>query len=100
MACKARNSRRYIPMAFTALIVVAPAAHAQSPGAADKPNTTIPEKQHMGPVDPGKATGGVIKPNSNTDPAMVKKPPPQDPGETPVIPPKGTPGGAPGAQPK
>ena len=55
----------------------------------------------MGPVNPGKtaADAGIITP-SDPDPAMVKKPPPQDPKETPVIPPKGTPGGAPGPESK
>jgi len=76
------------------------AAMGQNPGSADKPSATIPEKQQHGPVDPGKATGGVIAPKGGTDPEMAKKPPPQDPNETPVIPPKGTPGGAPGPEPK
>ncbi|HLH11950.1 MAG TPA: hypothetical protein VKV77_08740 [Methylovirgula sp.] len=65
-------------------------AFAQSPGSAAKPNSTIPEKQHMGPVNPppANATGGVITPKDDTDPGMTKKPPPQNPEETPVIPPK------------
>lgn len=49
----------------------------------------------MGPVNPPAtdANGGVIKPKDDVDPDMTKKPPPQNPSETPVIPPKGTPGG-------
>jgi hypothetical protein len=81
------------------VLIFTAVALAQSPGSADKPNSTIPEKQHMGPVDPGKATGGVITPG-DPDPGMAKKHPPQGPAETPVIPPKGTPGGAPGPEPK
>ncbi len=76
------------------LIAAAPmgAAFGQTPGSAAKPNTTIPDKQHLGPVDPPHA--GVMKPTHDTDPAMTKKPPPQDPEETPVIPPSATPGGS------
>jgi hypothetical protein len=76
-------------VAALALLVFTAAALAQSPGSAAKPNTTIPEKQHMGPVDPPPTTtsSGVITPKADTDPGMTKKPPPQDPGETPVIPP-------------
>lgn len=66
-------------------------ALAQSAGSAAKPNTTIPEKQHLGPVTPPHE--GVIKPKHNTDPGMTKAPPPQNPAETPVIPPSATPGG-------
>jgi hypothetical protein len=67
------------------------AAFAQTPGAVAKPNTAIPDKQHLGPVNPPHA--GVVKPTHDTDPEMTKKPPPQDPAETPVIPPSATPGG-------
>ncbi len=75
------------------LIAVAPmgAAFGQTPSAA-KPNTAIPEKQHLGPVNPPHA--GVVKPTHDTDPDMTKKPQPQDPAETPVIPPSATPGGS------
>ncbi len=75
------------------LIVAAPmgATLGQTPGSAAKPNTTIPDKQHLGPVNPPHA--GVVKPTHDTDPDMTKKPPPQDPAETPVIPPSATPGG-------
>ncbi len=75
------------------LIAAAPmgAAFGQTPGSAAKPNTTIPDKQHLGPVDPPHA--GVAKPTHDTDPAMTKNPPSQDPAETPVIPPSATPGG-------
>jgi hypothetical protein len=64
---------------------------AQSPGSAAKPNTTIPEKQHMGPVTPPH--NGVMAPRHNIDPDMTKEPPPQSSTETPVIPPSATPGG-------
>ncbi len=76
------------------LIVAVPmgAAFGQTPGSAAKPNTTIPDKQHLGPVNPPHA--GVVKPTHDTDPDMTKKPPPQDPAETPVIPPSATPGGS------
>ncbi len=76
------------------LIVAAPmgAAFGQTPGSAAKPSTTIPDKQHLGPVNPPHA--GVVKPPHDTDPDMTKKPPPQDPAETPVIPPSATPGGS------
>ncbi len=49
------------------VLVSAAAGLAQSPGSADKPNSTIPEKQHMGPVNPGEAdvTGGVIAPRGH-----------------------------------
>jgi hypothetical protein len=52
----------------------------------------------MGPVDPPTATtsSGVIAPKA-TDPGMTKKPPPQDPGEMPVIPPPKGADGAPDA---
>ncbi len=70
------------------LLVITAAALAQGPGSAAKPNSTIPEKQHMGPVRPPATTsGGVIAPKTDTDPGMTKRPPPQDPNETPVIPP-------------
>jgi hypothetical protein len=101
MTSKTRTSAQVSGL-LAALVAVtfAAAALAQSPGSAAKPNSTIPEKQHMGPVDPPATTSGVITPKGDTDPAMAKTPPPQDPAETPVIPPKGTPGGAPGAEPK
>jgi hypothetical protein len=67
-------------------------ALAQTPGSAAKPNTTIPEKQHMGPVT--QPQNGVITPRHDTDPDMSKSPPPQSPAETPVIPPSSTPGGS------
>jgi hypothetical protein len=88
MTRKAQTSANIAGM-FSALVVLifAAAALAQSPGSAAKPNSTIPEKQHMGPVDPPTSTS-VIAPKTNTDPGMVKNPPPQDPSETPVILPK------------
>jgi hypothetical protein len=86
--------------ALAVLFLAAPApALAQSPGSAAKPNTTIPEKQHMGPVHPPgvMSSSGVIVPKADTDPGITKKPPPQDPKEMPVIqPPKGA-GGEPDA---
>lgn len=87
-----RGLKRWAFLPLGAELALAPAVvFAQSPGAAAKPNTTIPEKQHIGPVDP--PANGVIKPKSDTDPAMAKKPPPQSPAETPVIPPAETQGG-------
>lgn len=67
-------------------------ALAQSAAPTAKPQTIIPDKQHMGPVTP-PPHDGVIAPKHNTDPDMTKKPPPQNPAETPVIPPSATPGG-------
>ncbi len=72
--------------------LAAAGAVAQSPGSAAKPNTAIPDKQQLGPVTP--PSNGVITPKHDTDPAMTKKPPPQNPAETPVIPPSATPGGS------
>ncbi len=95
MTSKAQTSAHVAGMlAALAVLLLATAVLAQSPGSAAKPNTTIPEKQHMGPVDPPAATSsGVIAPKADTDPGMTKNPPPQDPNEMPVIPPpKGTAG--------
>ncbi len=55
---------------------------------------TIPEKDRSRPQDM------VIKPNQDVDPAIVKPAPVPNPNSTPVIPPPGTPGGAPGPEPK
>jgi hypothetical protein len=83
-------------LAALAVLLLATVALAQSPGSAAKPSSTIPEKQHMGPVDPPAAgSSGVIAPKADTDPGMTKKPPPQDPKETPVIPPPKGAGGEP-----
>ena len=88
-----RLSRSGTALMIVASTAAAPpiAAWAQSPGSAAKPNTTIPEKQHMGPVNPPR--DGIITPKHDNDPDMTKKPPPQSPSETPVIPPSATPGG-------
>jgi hypothetical protein len=88
-----RKTPVFSRFAAALLIAAAPmgAAFGQTPGAVAKPNTAIPDKQHLGPVDPPHS--GVVKPTHDTDPAMTKKPPPQDPAETPVIPPSATPGG-------
>ena len=48
-------------------------------------------------ADKGK---GVIKPEQNIDPGIVRPAPVPDPNSTPVITPPGTPGGAPGPEPK
>ncbi|HEY8071993.1 MAG TPA: hypothetical protein VIE47_08525 [Methylocystis sp.] len=47
--------------------------------------------------DKGK---GAIKPEQNIDPGIVRPAPVPDPNSTPVIKPPGTPGGAPGPEPK
>ncbi len=78
-------------VAAFAIMAATTTVFAQSPGSVAKPNTTIPEKQHLGPVDPPH--NGVVTPKQDADPAMTKQPPPQNPGETPVIPPSATPGG-------
>jgi hypothetical protein len=88
-----RLSRLGAALMAAALPMTAPtsAAWAQTPGSAAKPNTTIPEKQHLGPVNPSH--DGVITPKHDNDPGMTKTPPPQSPNETPVIPPSATQGG-------
>jgi hypothetical protein len=48
-------------------------------------------------LDKGK---GVIKPSQDVDPGIVQAAPAPDPNTTPVIKPPGTPGGAPGPEPK
>jgi len=89
-----RLSRRGAVLIAVALPLTAAmtAAWAQAPGSAAKPSTAIPEKQHRGPVAP--SPDGVITPKHDNDPDMTKKPPPQSPNETPVIPPSTTPGGS------
>jgi hypothetical protein len=42
-------------------------------------------------------SSGVIAPKTDTDPGMTRKPPPQDPSETPVIQPSKGAGGEPDA---
>lgn len=72
------------------------------PGNAAQPNTTIPEKQASpspGPADLTKKKDGVIEPKHDVDPQMTKVPP-SPTGDHNVIPPKGTTGGAPDAEPK
>lgn len=81
------------------------AASAQTgPGNAASPNSTIPEKQASpsttSPSVSGSTSTGVIKPKQDVDPKMTKVPPAPGTEQMPVIKPKGTPGGAPGAQPK
>jgi hypothetical protein len=82
------------------------------PGSLDAP----PEKVEPGrPIAPGTAdpgadkgtlsdqlnkSGGVIQPPPAPDPGMTRTPPNQGATQTPVMPPPGTPGGAPGPQPK
>jgi hypothetical protein len=48
-------------------------------------------------LDKGK---GMVKPEQNIDPGIVRPAPVPDPNSTPVITPPGTPGGAPGPEPK
>jgi hypothetical protein len=99
MTRKAQTSAHVAGMLVALVVLVfASAVLAQSPGLAAKPNSTIPEKQHMGPVNPPTATtDGVVAPKGDTDPEMTKNPPPQDPEETPVIPPPKGAGGEPHA---
>jgi hypothetical protein len=74
------------------------------PGNAASPNSTIPEKQvspsQTSPVVGGSTSSGVIKPKRDVDPKMTKVPPAPGTESMPVIKPKGTPGGPPGAKPK
>ncbi len=79
-----------------------------TPGA--EPNTRIPER--MAPPDSRSGSGsgsgsgsdaspgGVLSPSLNPDPGMSVMPQIPDTGTTRVIPPPGTPGGMPGAQPR
>jgi hypothetical protein len=48
-------------------------------------------------LDKGK---GMVTPEQNIDPGIVRPAPVPDPNSTPVITPPGTPGGAPGPEPK
>src|SRR3954465_13817508 len=71
----------------------------------DKPPQTVPEARGSGssnePLsDKLDRSGGGIKPPAHIDPGMTKSPPQRGAQNTPVIPPPGTPGGKPGADPK
>ena len=71
----------------------------------DKPAQIVPEARGSGssnePLsDKLDRSGGVIKPPAHVDPGMTKSPPQRGAEATPVIPPPGTPGGKPGADPK
>ena len=72
------------------LNVAADSADQNRPG--EKPSPSTENK-----ADKGK---GVIKPKQDIDPGIVRPAPVPDPNSTPVIKPPGTPGGAPGPEPK
>jgi soluble lytic murein transglycosylase-like protein len=67
--------------------------------AQDMPAPTTDLSKRNGDLsDMLNASDGVIRPESNIDPAMRKPAPAQ--GSTPIIPPPGSPGGPPGVEPK
>jgi hypothetical protein len=87
--------------------IIAPPGVAQTrtPHAPDKPPQTVPEARGSGssnePLsDKLDRSSGVIKPPAHIDPGIAKTPPQRGAETTPVIPPPGTPGGKPGAEPK
>jgi hypothetical protein len=110
-----RNEIRFV--LATAIGLFSGAVLAQSsPGAAGS-NQVIPEKvappnaelNGGAPLTSGRsgslsdkldASGGVIKPKPGIDPGLVQPAPVPEPHSTPVIPPPGTPGGAPGPEAK
>ena len=80
-------------------------AQMRTPPPPDKPSQIVPEARGSGgsnePLsDKLDRSGGVIKPPAHIDPGMTKSPPQRGAEATPVIPPPGTPGGKPGAEPK
>ena len=95
----------------------ASAAFAQTEPGAPGSNQAIPEKlrpdpkssPQSEPLSSGRSeslsdkldkSGGVIKPKPGVDPGIVKPAPVAEPNSTPVIPPRGIPGGPPGPEPK
>jgi hypothetical protein len=86
----------------TALIALAMSASVASIRAQTNP-TPPPKSSIEGPGTLSQKlneTNGVIRPEGNVDPGIRKPAPVPDPHSTPVIPPPGTPGGAPGPQAK
>lgn len=111
-----RNEIRLILVATVGLFGGSALAQSE-PGAAGS-NQVIPEKDQAlpssepkggSPLTSGRsgslsdkldASGGVIKPKPGVDPDIVQPAPVPNPNSTPVIPPPGTPGGAPGPEAK
>jgi hypothetical protein len=109
--------RRRFPLLLVAAIGFAGGtALAQTAPGAPGSNQAIPEKvappitEPTGaPLTTGRSgslsqkldsSGGVIKPKPGVDPGIVKAAPVPEPNSMPVIPPPGTPGGAPGPEAK
>jgi hypothetical protein len=102
---------------LAAVAFQASAAFAQTAPGAPGSDQVIPEKDRSlpntlpkgEPLQSGRseslsdklnAGGGVIKPKPGVDPGIVKPAPVPEPNSTPVIPPRGMPGGPPGPEPK
>ena len=81
-------------------------AQTRTPLPPEKPShQTVPEAQGSGGSGEPLSNkldrqGGVIKPPGGLDPGLTKPPPKAGSENTPIIPPPGTPGGKPGANPK
>ena len=91
---------------FAALAIAAaswlpvPAAHAAEPSATDRSNQPTTDSGPSGNLSERlNRSEGVIKPPENVDPGL-QKPPPDDSGRMPVIPPPGSPGGDQSVKPK
>ncbi len=95
-------------LAVAAIAATVAGASAQSAAPPAGSDQTVPEKVAPDTDIKGKAgtlseklhqSGGVVRPEGNVDPTMDKVPPPAA-GGMPVIPPPGSPGGAPEVSPK
>jgi hypothetical protein len=89
----------------------APQSDAVPPaGTLESPPEKVEPERPIGDATPGgdkgtlseqlQRSGGVIQPPPARDPGMTIDPPNEGAAQTPVIPPPGTPGGAPGPTPK
>jgi hypothetical protein len=110
---RGNRMRHKIQVIFAAIGLSSGAALAQSSPGAPGSDQTIPEKvqgaqiKNAVPLTSGRSeslsdklnsSDGVIKPKPGVDPGMMKTAPVSNPNSTLVIPPPGTPGGAPGAE--
>jgi hypothetical protein len=94
---------RLVLAGLMSVAVLGTATAQVGPGNAAKPNSTIPEETAPAPgtsTDRPVPASGVIRPKRDVDPGMTKIPPDKGSDTMPIIPPKGTPGGAPGPEPK
>lgn len=69
-------------------------------GGAVQTNPASPNKAPPSSPEVTGANNGIITPKRDVDPGMSKAPPQTGSGSMPVVKPKGTPGGAPGPEPK